>query len=214
MRNTRIRIALVAGALTVSAVTAESWRQRHELGLARAEIERGEYVAALGRLESLEATRVVPAGGGEGEFAYWLGVCRWRAGRRDAALAVLARVPEASEYGTRTASMMAVGLLEKGHWRAAEERLERALAHNEPGLDAIRGQLDQLYRMQARTEDAARLLRAGCSSGAIPSPHSAHCGGRNEGPRRLRPSARPWISASDWTRRTIGSGSAGRGSPP
>jgi tetratricopeptide (TPR) repeat protein len=168
MRRTGIRIVALAGAVTVSAVAAQSWRQRHELGLARAELERGEYLTALGRLEFLESTRVPWTGGRKDELAYWLGVCRWRAGRRKEALAALARVPDGADYGTRTAAMMAVGLLEQGHWRAAERRLERALAREATDLDTIRGQLEQLYRMQVRTEDAARLLRAGCATVSDP----------------------------------------------
>ena len=171
MKRVWIRLAVLVGALAtlaVATVAAQAWWQRHELGLARAEIERGEFVPALRRLESLAATRPRWAGGDEGALDYWLGNCRWGVGRRDEALAAFARVPEGGEYGTLSAAFAAEGLLKQGRWRAAEERLERALARGGPGLNEVRNRLDQLYRMQARFEDAARLLRDGCASAPDP----------------------------------------------
>ena len=47
-----------------------------------------------------------------------------------------------------------------------------ALARGGPGLNEVRDRLDQLYRMQARFEDAARLLRDGCAVGARPRPRA------------------------------------------
>ena len=68
-------------------------------------------------------------------------------------------MPEGGEFGPLSAAFAAEGQLKRGHWRAAEERLERALARGGPGLNEVRNKLDQLYRWQARFEDAARLLR-------------------------------------------------------
>jgi tetratricopeptide (TPR) repeat protein len=120
---------MLVGTLAVAGAATLAWRHRRvlELEQARAEIDRGAYVSALGRLESLAALRLTWMDGGPGELDYLLGTCRWRSGRRDDALAAFARVPEGSRYGTSAAAMTATGLLEKGHWRAAEERLERAL---------------------------------------------------------------------------------------
>ncbi len=171
MKRTWMRLGVPAGllaSLAVATVVAQSWWQRHELGLARAEIERREFVPALRRLESLSASRSRWAGGDESELNYWLGKCRWGVGRRDEALATFARVPEEGEYGTLSAAFAAEALLKQGRWRAAEERLERALAQGGPGLNEVRDRLDQLYRQQARFEDAARLLRAGCASARDP----------------------------------------------
>ena len=48
---------VLATLAVATVVAAQAWWQRRELGLARAEIERGEFVPALRRLESLAATR-------------------------------------------------------------------------------------------------------------------------------------------------------------
>jgi enediyne biosynthesis protein E4 len=171
MKRVWTRLGILVGApatLAVTAVVALACWQRHELGLARAEIERGEFVPALRRLESLSAMRPTWAAGDDGELNYWLGNSRWGLGRRDEALAAFARVPEGGEYGARCAAFAAEGLLKEGRWRAAEERLERALARGGPGLNDVRDRLDQLYRMQARLDDAARLLRDGCAAARDP----------------------------------------------
>ncbi len=154
--------------LAVATVAAQAWWQRHELGLARAEIERGDFVSALSRLETLAAARPRWAGADQGALDYWLGSCHWGVGRRDEALAAFARVPEGGEFGPLSAAFAAEGQLKQGHWRAAEERLERALNRGGPGLNEVRNKLDQLYRWQARFEDAARLLRDGCASAPDP----------------------------------------------
>jgi tetratricopeptide (TPR) repeat protein len=168
MNRVWIRIGLCGAALAVAAVAAQACWRRYQLKLARHAIDRGEYAAALERLESLAATRPGLIGGDDGALDYWLGECRLRAGRRAEALAVFNRVPEGGEYGTRAAAFAAEGLLSQGHWRAAEDRLERALAQGGLGLDDARNRLDQLYRMQGRFVDAARLLRDGCAMAPDP----------------------------------------------
>jgi tetratricopeptide (TPR) repeat protein len=166
---TRLGLPLgVLASLAAAACVAQAWWQRRELGLARAEIARLEFVPALRRLESLASFRSRLARADEGELNYWLAQCRWGLGRRDEALATFARVPEAGEYGTLAAAFAAQSLLKQGHWRAAEERLERALARGGPGLKDVRDRLDQLYRMEGRFEDAARLLRDGWASADEP----------------------------------------------
>ncbi|MHB1562298.1 MAG: tetratricopeptide repeat protein, partial [Isosphaeraceae bacterium] len=169
MRSAWIMIMVLVGALAVALVAAESWRRRRELDLARAQIDRGEFLAALGRLESLAAARPRWPAGGDGAIDYWLGECCWRTGRREAALAAFLQVPEEGDYGTRAAARAARGLLDRGRWREAEERLERALSRGGPGLDEVRTELDQLYRMQGRFEDAARLLRDRCTESRDPA---------------------------------------------
>jgi tetratricopeptide (TPR) repeat protein len=164
MAGVLVRVGAASGALALAAVAgvaAQTWWQQHELRLARTEINRGEFAPALGRLESLAASRPVWAWGDDGALYYWLGQCRWQAGRRDQALSAFARVPEGSAYGARAAALAAQGLLKEGRWRAAEERLERALAPGAPGQNDVRDRLDQLYRMEARFDDAARLLKGG-----------------------------------------------------
>jgi enediyne biosynthesis protein E4 len=171
MKRACLRLGMIAGvlvSLAVATVGAQSWWHRHEIGLARAEIERREFLPALRRLESLAASRSKWVSGDEGELNYWLGKCRWAVGRRDEALATFACVPEAGDYGTLSAAFAAEALLKQGHWRAAEERLERALSRGGPGLKDVRDELEQLYRREARFEDAARLLRDGCNSAHDP----------------------------------------------
>src|SRR5262249_48282092 len=150
MRWAWILVAVLAGALAAAYVAAEARRQRREFDQARAEIDRGEFATALWRLESLATSRPRWAGGDAGALEYWVGRCRWRVGGREAALSACARVPEGGEYGARAAAFAARGLLEQGRWRAAEERLERALARGGPGPVEVREQLDQVYRLQAR----------------------------------------------------------------
>ena len=85
MKRRWIRLAVLAGVLAMLAVVtvaAQAWWERHELGLARAEIERGDFVSALSRLETLAATRPRWAGADQGELDYWLGSCHWGVGRR------------------------------------------------------------------------------------------------------------------------------------
>jgi tetratricopeptide (TPR) repeat protein len=167
MRWWWVGLVVLVGAMAVAYATVQASHQRRDLDLARAEIARGQFAAALLRLEPLAASQPRWAGGGD-EIDYWLGQCRWRTGRREAALEALGRVSEGGEYGRRAAMMVALALLEKGRWRAAEERLERALMRGGPGLAEVRGQLDQVYRMQARLEDAARLLRDGLDEASDP----------------------------------------------
>src|SRR5262245_29261138 len=138
MNRAWIRVGVLGGALAVAMIATPAWWHRHELRLARSEIDRGEYPSALRRLESLAASRFGWAGVGGGALDYWLGVCRWRVGRRAEALTVFARVPQGGEYGTLAAGYAAEGLLDQGRWRAAEERLEQAMARGgRPGLEAV-----------------------------------------------------------------------------
>jgi tetratricopeptide (TPR) repeat protein len=168
MNGVWVRVGLLGGALVVAALAAQAFWQRYQFRLARSAIDRGEYAAALDRLESLAASRYGWIGSDDGALLYWLGQCRLRAGRRAEALLVFDRVPDRGEYGARAAAAAAEGLLGQGRWRAAEERLERALAAGPPGLEDVCYRLDQLYRMQARFADAARLLREGCASARDP----------------------------------------------
>jgi predicted Zn-dependent protease len=167
-RRTGIGIAAAIAALVIASLFLHSWWQRREFHVARAEIERGEFMSALGRLESLAAWRPPWTRADGGALDYWLGHCRWRAGRRQAAMEAFLRVPEGQKYGSLAAVMTARSLLDQGRWRAAEEKLEHTLGGGGPGLDDVRDQLDQLYRMQARQADAARLLREGCETARDP----------------------------------------------
>jgi tetratricopeptide (TPR) repeat protein len=168
MSRVWVRIGLVTGVLVVASAAAQAWWQRHQFTMARSAIDRGEYAAALERLESLASSRIGWIGSDDGALDYWLGQCRWRTGRRAEALVVFNRVPAGGEYGARAAVLAAEALLGEGRWRAAEERLERAMGGAGPGLEDVRSRLDQVYRMQCRIADAARLLREGCARARDP----------------------------------------------
>jgi tetratricopeptide (TPR) repeat protein len=172
MRGAWIRAGVLVGglgaALAMAALAAQAWRQRQEFDRARAEIARGDFPAALLRLDSLSESHPRWVGRDDGTLDYWLGRCRWQLGRRDLALAAFGRVPPDGKYGALVAAFVARGLLAKGMWRAAEERLERALVGGGRPVDEARDELEQIYRMQARFDDAARLLREGCAQAKDP----------------------------------------------
>ncbi|MGE3820466.1 MAG: FG-GAP-like repeat-containing protein [Isosphaeraceae bacterium] len=148
-------------ALAVVAAGLRAWRHDAAFRLAKADLEARRFREALPALEALDASRPVWVFDAPGAFEFALGHARWMANRREAAIKALARVPEDSPNATRADVLLAEFDLERGRWRAAEDRLVRALARGGEGLLDVRSQLDKLYRMQVRFDDAAQVLRDG-----------------------------------------------------
>ena len=74
--------------------------------------------------------------------------------------AAFARLPEGFVFDPVGAYHEAKANLSQGRLRAAERRLEEALARGGPGLDRIRDLLSEIYQIEVRFDDAKLLLRA------------------------------------------------------
>jgi tetratricopeptide (TPR) repeat protein len=132
-------------------------RIRSELAVARSDIEHGRLEPARGRLAKLAASRPGALGGA---VDYWLGVSESAVGRSEAALRAFDRVPESFAFDTRGSCLEAQANLERGRLRAAERRLEKAIAWEGPDRERTRTLLIRVYQIEIRFEDVKTLLRA------------------------------------------------------
>ncbi|MFO0951926.1 MAG: FG-GAP-like repeat-containing protein [Isosphaeraceae bacterium] len=151
-------VALVVASVAVTA--ARSWTYRNAFLRALAEADAGNNEAAAGHLAPLVDRPPMWDPVEPGRAPFLLGVCRWRLGRRDEALEAFARVPGSSPFGPDAAAYLAEGDLDRGRWRAAEDRLERAFRASAKPSTTLLAALERVYRMQARIGDAARMIRA------------------------------------------------------
>ena len=122
-------------------------------------MDAGRFADARLRLEALDGSNFLWNGVGSGEFEYRLGVCRWRAGSMESAAEALARVPFGSALAADAAVLLSETRIDAGRWSEAEWTLDVALMRKGPNLHEVRLRLDRLYRMEARFEDAAEVLR-------------------------------------------------------
>jgi tetratricopeptide (TPR) repeat protein len=151
-------IALVVLALAGSSLAdRESRRIQAELAVARSDMSRRAWGEALVRLEALVRSWRYR---GSGEVDYRLGVCRWKLGRRQAAVAALKRVPSGSEFGAEAAVLLAEDDLDQGRLSAAEDRLLGLLRPGEPGPKPVMMLLMWLARFEARYDEARAWMRA------------------------------------------------------
>jgi tetratricopeptide (TPR) repeat protein len=160
MRRRWRRLGLLAGLLAAAwalSVGVGAVRARVEFHSARADIARGRLEPARRRLAALAAARPGTLGGA---VDYWLGVCEATLGHPDAALRAFARVPDDFAFDAHGAYLEAKANLAHGRLRAAERRLERALARGGPDLGPVRDLLRHIYEIEVRFDDAKALLRA------------------------------------------------------
>ncbi len=141
-----------------------AWNDLGQLRLAQQEIARGQLAAAHRRLAALAAR----PGALDGSADYWLGICEALSGRPDAALRAFARLPEGFVFEAVGAYHEAKAHLSQGRLRAAERRLEEALARGGPGLDRIRDLLSEIYQIEVRFDDAKLLKRASIADAKDP----------------------------------------------
>ncbi|WP_152054050.1 FG-GAP-like repeat-containing protein [Tautonia marina] len=160
---TAVALALVGAAL----VGLDAWRVRVLLGVARAELAKGQVSLARDRLEALSADRPGAAGGA---IDYWLGISESILGRPDAALAAFDRVPDRFEYDAIGAYHEASSNLRRGRLRLAETRLVGALNREESDRNPLRDLLKRLYLIEVRIEDAIRLMRSALDEADDPLP--------------------------------------------
>jgi hypothetical protein len=168
MRRRWRRLGLLAGLLAATwalVVVVEAVRARVEFQSARAEIARGRLEPARRRLAALAAARPGVLGGA---VEYCLGVCEATLGHPDAALRAFARVPDDFAFDAHGAYLEARANLAYGRLRAAERRLERALARDGPDLGPARALLRHIYEIEVRFDDAKALLRAGLAGAPDP----------------------------------------------
>ena len=135
----------------------EDRRIRTELAVARSDIEHGRLEPARGRLAKLAASRPGALGGA---VDYWLGVSESAVGRSEAALRAFDRVPESFPFDIRGSCLEAQANLERGRLRAAERRLDKAIAWEGPDREQARALLIRVYQIELRFEDVKALLRA------------------------------------------------------
>jgi tetratricopeptide (TPR) repeat protein len=167
MRRRWKRLGIVAGLLALGWVLfaqLDTWRTRGELRLAQQEIEHGRLEAARRRLTALAAR----SGALGGAAHYLLGVCEALGGRPDAALRAFARLPEGYAFDAVGAYHEAKANLSQGRLRAAERRLEWALAQDGPGRDRVRDLLSHIYQIEVRFDDVKPLLRASLAAASDP----------------------------------------------
>jgi tetratricopeptide (TPR) repeat protein len=160
-RRARRRLGLLAALLALGAAAlagADAWWVRAEYGRARADLKRGRVEPALRRLSALAAARPGALGGA---VDYWLGLCESSRGHPEAALRAFGRVPEGFPFDSRGAVAEAGANLQRGRLRAAERRLEQALARGGPELAPVRALLVRVYQIEVRFDDVRALLLDG-----------------------------------------------------
>ena len=148
----------LACALTAwGALTWIDLRRLHaELFLAEREMAAGQFDEARARLLVLSAGHP-----GRSDVAYQLGVCEQSRGRREAALAALARVAPNSPWFVRASVMRATSFINAGRYSHAEDALEHARSAprtSEEGQGILRA-LSRVYRFEGRVNDVRRILR-------------------------------------------------------
>jgi tetratricopeptide (TPR) repeat protein len=127
-----------------------------EFQQARTALDAGRFAFASKRLASL-ATRWTK----DGEVLLLLGDSELGLGRREAALAAWARLPESSPFFGQAALRRATHLINSGRYRPAENILLEALRYppSTPRFDLERA-LIRVYRFEGRFDDVRRLVRA------------------------------------------------------
>src|SRR5579863_3512046 len=147
------RLLLVIGLFVVlGGAVAERERRRfcRELELARQEIARDAWGAALPRLEALSRSR---PDWSAGEVDYWLGLGHWNAGRHQAALTSFRRVPGGSDFEVLARTFEAEDLLINFQFRAAEDRLLALSRSRKPVPSRVTMLLVRLGRAEARYDE-------------------------------------------------------------
>jgi tetratricopeptide (TPR) repeat protein len=160
MRRRWRRLGLLIGLVFASWALvsgAQAVRARVEFHRARGDIALGRLELARRRLASLAAAR---PGVLDGAVDYWLGVCEANLGRLDEALRAFARVPAGFVFDAQGACLEARANLAHGRLRAAEQRLEQALAGGGTDLGQVRALLRHIEEMEVRFDDARDLVRA------------------------------------------------------
>jgi tetratricopeptide (TPR) repeat protein len=130
-----------------------------QLAVARDLMRRQAWGEALARLEALGSRRLA-WGWADGEVDYRIGLCRWRLGRREDAVAAWRRVAAGSPYAAEAAVMLAEDQLIQGQLAAAEDRLLALLRPGEPGPKPVMMLLVRLARVEARYDEARAWMRA------------------------------------------------------
>ena len=158
MRRTRRPIALGLFLLIAAGVgywAFDEWRFRALSAEASRAVVQGRYPEAKVRLASLLGRR-----SGDGEALYQLGVCEAALGREPEALAAWAKVPAGSSFAGRAGVELARRELRTHRLARAEDLMRRAVGDSGPhAIEAIET-LVTLYKIEGRTEEADRLVRA------------------------------------------------------
>ena len=128
-------------------------RYRAELSRAEQDFKAGRLATAQQRLTVLEARWP-----GDAEVAFRLGICELARGRRDKALADLARVPPGSAFAAKAATVRGQQLMNTGRFAPAESILEAALLNAGADSFELMRVLRRLYQFEGRSSDVRRLL--------------------------------------------------------
>jgi hypothetical protein len=132
-------------------------RLEGRLAEARSAMIRQAWVEALAHLDPLA---VSPLYWGSDEVRYRLGLCQWKLGRRDAAVAALAGVRPNSALAALAGVLLAEDELHHGKLRNAEERLRALMQPARPGQKQVLMALLRLFRVEGRTGEARAWLRS------------------------------------------------------
>ncbi len=126
----------------------------------RADLAQGKSDLAAGRLTQAQARLLTLARThpGDGEAAYYLGLCEEARQNDRAARVAWENVPAGSPFATRAAVKRATSLIDAGQLGAAEAILEALPRNEQPSSNAIRQNLELVYRLQGRLADVRRLI--------------------------------------------------------
>jgi tetratricopeptide (TPR) repeat protein len=150
-------LGIGAAAIVATAWALWSWHLRQEiareLSSAERELAAGRPTAALKRLQPL-----AEANPNSSEVAYQVGLCEEKLGHLDRALIAWTSVGEQSPLYLKAAMGRALVWMNMGRYSEAEDVLTALPRDSGPFAGHVRHQLELLFRIEGRTQEARALI--------------------------------------------------------